>query len=181
MKLRRNEYCPIHRSVFCCRREQIRKERRVRLGVQCIEDPHHPRGFRDLRSPAEMRKLLNHKVVEQDRICAICHEEFTDYNDIVPDHKNPKGMGEHGEITIQTTSGQPMGGVTGTRGQPGWLTDGPSVGPLSRPHVKSDYSGWLCASWMLVLTFRRLQGGTQLRLAHAGQPGNRQGVQQNTE
>ena len=26
-------------------------------------------------------------------ICAICHEEFTDYNDIVPDHKNPKGMG----------------------------------------------------------------------------------------
>jgi hypothetical protein len=46
MKLRRNEFCPIHRSVFCCGRERIRKERRVRLGVQRIEDPHHPRGQR---------------------------------------------------------------------------------------------------------------------------------------
>jgi len=41
-----------------------------------------------------MRKLLNRKIVEQDRICPICHEEFIDYNDIVPDHKHPKGMGE---------------------------------------------------------------------------------------
>ena len=40
-----------------------------------------------------MRKLLNRKIVEQDRKCAICHEEFTDYNDIVPDHRDPKGMG----------------------------------------------------------------------------------------
>jgi hypothetical protein len=40
-----------------------------------------------------MRKLLNRKIVEQDRTCAICHEEFTDYNDIVPDHRDPKGMG----------------------------------------------------------------------------------------
>ena len=63
------------------------------MGVQRIEDPHHPRGYRELRSPAEMRKLLNRKIVEQNRICAICHEEFTDYNDIVPDHKEPKGMG----------------------------------------------------------------------------------------
>jgi hypothetical protein len=31
-----------------------------------------------------MRKLLNRKIVEQDRKCAICHEDFTDYNDIVP-------------------------------------------------------------------------------------------------
>lgn len=42
MKLRRNEYCPIHRSLFCCGREQARKERRFQLGVQRIEDPHHP-------------------------------------------------------------------------------------------------------------------------------------------
>jgi hypothetical protein len=40
-----------------------------------------------------MRKLLNRKIVEQDRKCAICHEEFADYNDIVPDHRDPKGMG----------------------------------------------------------------------------------------
>jgi hypothetical protein len=40
-----------------------------------------------------MRKILDRKIVEQNRMCAICHIEFTDYNDIVPDHKNPKGMG----------------------------------------------------------------------------------------
>jgi hypothetical protein len=94
MRLRRNEYCPIHRSRLCCGREQIRKERLVvRMGVQRVEDPHHPRGYRELRSPAEMRKLMNRKVVEQGGVCPICSEEFTDYNDIVPDHRNPKGMG----------------------------------------------------------------------------------------
>jgi hypothetical protein len=94
MRLRRNEYCPIHRSRFCCGREQIRKERRLmRLGVQRIEDQHHARGYRELRSAAEMRKLLKRKIVEQDKKCAICHEEFADYSDIVPDHRDPKGMG----------------------------------------------------------------------------------------
>jgi hypothetical protein len=63
------------------------------LGVQRIEDPHHPRGYRELRSNAEMRRLVNRKVVEQDRECALCHVKFTHYNDIVPDHINPRGMG----------------------------------------------------------------------------------------
>jgi len=89
MKLRRNEYCPIHRSLFCCGRDQARK----RLGVRRIEDPHHPRGYRELRSSAEMRRLLNRKIVQQDGKCAICHKEFTDYSEIVPDHREPKGMG----------------------------------------------------------------------------------------
>ena len=93
MRLRRNEYCPIHRSLFCCGRELARKERRFQLGVQRIDDPHHPRGYRELRSPAEMRKLLKRKLFEQDAKCAICHETFTDYNEIVPDHIEPKGMG----------------------------------------------------------------------------------------
>ena len=43
MKLRRNQYCPIHRSLSCCGREPVQKGRGVRrLGVQRIEDPHHP-------------------------------------------------------------------------------------------------------------------------------------------
>ena len=62
-------------------------------GFARIADPHHPRGYRELRSPGEMRRLLKRKVAEQKGICAICHEEFTDYNDIVPDHRDPKGMG----------------------------------------------------------------------------------------
>jgi hypothetical protein len=57
-----------------------------------IEDPHHPTGYRELRSSAEMRKLMNRKIAEQGGMCAICHEEFTNYNDVVPDHKNPSGM-----------------------------------------------------------------------------------------
>jgi hypothetical protein len=89
MKLRRNERCPIHRSLFCCGREQFQNARTVRPGVQRIDDPHHPRGYRELRSPAEMRKLLNRKIIEQGRKCAICREEFTEYNDVVPDHKEP--------------------------------------------------------------------------------------------
>jgi len=93
MRLRANEVCPIHRSVSCCGRDRIAKPRLIRLGVQRVEDPHHPRGYRELRSPAEMRKLLNRKIREQAGICAICHQEFTDYNDVVPDHRNPKGMG----------------------------------------------------------------------------------------
>ena len=93
MRLRRNEYCPIHKSISCCGREQTPYVRRLQPGVRRIEDPHYPRGYRELRSPAEMRKLLNRKIVEQDRKCAICHKEFTDYNDVVPDHRNPKGMG----------------------------------------------------------------------------------------
>ena len=84
---------PIHYSRSCCGRKQTHKAHRLRLGVQRIEDPHHPRGYRELRSPSEMRKLLNRKVREQDRKCAICHEGFSDYSDIVPDHKHPKDIG----------------------------------------------------------------------------------------
>jgi hypothetical protein len=48
MRLRKNEVCPIHRSLYCCGRKQTQKERRLRLGAQRIEDPHHPRGYREL-------------------------------------------------------------------------------------------------------------------------------------
>jgi hypothetical protein len=61
--------------------------------VQRIEDPHHPRGYREIRSPAEMKKLLRRKIVEQRRKCGICGEPFTNIKDVVPDHKSPKGMG----------------------------------------------------------------------------------------
>jgi hypothetical protein len=93
MKLRHYEFCPIHRSLSCCGREQRRTIRRLRLGVQLIGDPHHPRGCRELRSPAEMRRLLNQKIAEQAGKCAICHEAFNEYSYIAPDHKYPRGMG----------------------------------------------------------------------------------------
>jgi hypothetical protein len=106
MKLRRNEFCPIHRSRFCCGRQQTRNERRLSLGVRRIEDEHHPRGYRELRSQAEMRRLLNRKITEQNGKCAICHKEFSDYSEIVPDHKHSKAM-----------SKLRIGGATQKRGQ----------------------------------------------------------------
>jgi len=94
MRLRRNQSCPIHRSLYCCGRETVPKMRSIKqMGVQRIDDPHHPRGYRELRSNGEMRKLLNRKIVAQNGRCGICEEAFTSYNDIVPDHINPKGMG----------------------------------------------------------------------------------------
>jgi hypothetical protein len=128
MRLRSNEVCPVHRSTSCCGREILPKPKLVRLGVQRVEDPHHPRGYRELRSPAEMRKLLNRKVRQQAGICAICQEEFTDYNDVVPDHRNPKEWAELGETTIQTISRQRIGGATKKRDQRGWASDGRSDG-----------------------------------------------------
>ena len=94
MRLRRKEYCPIHRSLFCCGRDTLPKVSKTsRFGVQRIEDPHHPRGYRELRSNAEMKKLVSRKIVEQGRECPLCEVKFTDYNDVVPDHINPRGMG----------------------------------------------------------------------------------------
>ena len=94
MRLRRNQLCPIHRSVSCCGREAISKERRQhQMGVRRIDDPQHPRGYRELRSNAEMRKLLDRKIVAQNGICGICKEKFTDCGDVVPDHISPRGMG----------------------------------------------------------------------------------------
>ena len=118
MKLRRNEFCPIHRSLFCCGREQARKERRFQLGVQRIEDPHHPRGYRELRSPAEMRKLLNRKIVEQDGKCAICHKQLSRITArSCPTTSSPKGWEGPGETTIRRTSKQSIGGAISKRGQ----------------------------------------------------------------
>jgi hypothetical protein len=52
-----------------------------------------------------MRKLLNRKIREQAGICAICHEDFTDCNDIVPDHKEPKGFEKrHGAMIPERQS-----------------------------------------------------------------------------
>src|SRR5260370_41782601 len=46
MKLRHNEYCPIHRSLSCCGRELTHRVRSLQPSVRRVEDPHHPRGIR---------------------------------------------------------------------------------------------------------------------------------------
>jgi len=63
------------------------------MGVRRIDDPQHPRGYREIRSNAEMRKLMDRKIVAQNGICPLCKIQFTNHDDIVPDHINPRGMG----------------------------------------------------------------------------------------
>jgi hypothetical protein len=94
MKLRCKEFCPIHRSLYCCGREPIQKGSSVRhLGVQRIEEQHHSRGYRELARRPRCGSCSTAKIVEQNRQCAICPVEFTSY-DIVPAHIDPRGMGE---------------------------------------------------------------------------------------
>jgi len=70
-----------------------------------------------------MRKLLNRKIVEPGRICAICHFEFTDYNEVVRDHKTPKGIGGtfYDDHPANTSH---IGGAIRTKDQRGWTSDG---------------------------------------------------------
>jgi hypothetical protein len=81
-------------------------------GMQRIEDPHHSRGYRELRSNTEIRRLDNRKIVEQNKTCGICHDLFTSYNDIVPDDINPKGMGGAWRDDHLTISEPFTGGAT---------------------------------------------------------------------
>lgn len=78
-------------------------------------------------------KRLPPKVAEQDRICAICHEEFTDYTDVVPDHRDPKGMGawrdDHPD-NIQATHWW----CNGEKAQPESPNDGRLV---SKPNIEN--------------------------------------------
>jgi hypothetical protein len=116
MKLRRNQYCPIHHSLSCCGRDPVPKGRGVRrLGVQRIEDSHHPRGYRELRSKAEMRKLLDRKIVEQNRQCAICQVAFTHYATSCLTTWIREGWEDRAETTIRRTFRQCTGGVTARR------------------------------------------------------------------
>ena len=116
MRLRRIQLCPIHRSQFCCGRETVPRERRQRqLGVRRIDDPYHPRGYREIRSDAEMRNLMDKKIVAQDGECRICNEKFTDYTDIVPDHINPRAWAEPGGTITRKTFRLFTGGATGRR------------------------------------------------------------------
>jgi len=73
VRLRRTQICPIRHSRFCCGREAIPRDRRIRqIGIRRIDDPQHPRGYRELRSNAEMRKLMNRKIALQHGKCALC-------------------------------------------------------------------------------------------------------------
>lgn len=116
MRLRRNQLCPIHRSLACCGRGAVFKGKPARqMGVRRIDDPQHPRGYREIRSNAELRKLMGRKIAVQNGICALRKGVFTDYGDIVPDHISPREWEELGGMIIPTISRLSIGGATERR------------------------------------------------------------------
>jgi hypothetical protein len=103
MKLKNKQLCPIHRRRDCCgRSEAVRfsqkkhsKWETVRPGVRRIRDEHsrHPDGYRYRLSKSEMEKVVLKNISLQHGLCSICDQPLTDMNDVVPDHKEPRGMG----------------------------------------------------------------------------------------
>ena len=47
------------------------------MGVRRIDDSQHPRGYREIRSNAEMRKLMDSKIAAQKSVCALCKGQFS--------------------------------------------------------------------------------------------------------
>ena len=98
-RLRKRELCPLHRSYYCpChgQTKKLREKSRPRvLAVERIMDPHHPRGYREKCSPAELRRRKNVLILKAEGhpACHLCGEEFTNYAEIELEHKEPKGMG----------------------------------------------------------------------------------------
>jgi hypothetical protein len=126
MSLRLNEFCPIHRSLSCCGRETLPKPRLVSLGVQRVEDPHHPRGYRELRSPAEMPKLLNRKVRNKLEYVRSATKSSPTTTTSFQTTGIRKEWNERGETIIRTIFKRRTGGVTEKKDQPEWMTDGRS-------------------------------------------------------
>jgi 5-methylcytosine-specific restriction endonuclease McrA len=99
MKLSRRQKCPIHQSYTClCHgepRAEVYKSKwiTVRPGVRKIRDEHSPTGWRWLLSKAERQKVILWNLNQNGCTCGICNEPITDMSDVVPDHREPKGMG----------------------------------------------------------------------------------------
>jgi hypothetical protein len=96
--------CPIHHRFDCCGRtpkKSLEKKKgwtKVGPGLYRIEDPTHPRGYRERRSDSAMRDLVDRKIVEQEQCCPSeemggCGKPFEDRRDVVPDHIDPRGAG----------------------------------------------------------------------------------------
>jgi len=101
-RLRKRELCPLHRSYFCCGRQsagtmrhpwKVRQNKPRRLSVERIEDPHHPRGYREICSLAEQRKRKHELLSQPDPHCFYCKRPFVLYDEVDLAHILPKGMG----------------------------------------------------------------------------------------
>jgi hypothetical protein len=93
-KLKSGERCPLHHSIWCsCHGQTVdRQPLRSSGPVRRVDDPHYPRGYRELCSPAELKRRKD-ILIRKDPSCIACGETFTEYAEIELAHKSGKGMG----------------------------------------------------------------------------------------
>lgn len=110
-RLRKYELCPLHHSRNCCGRESRPLRSSFRNSargdgndsrpqrssftppVQRIDDPHSPRGYREIRNDKAKRELKHRHLGEQRSICPLCLELIQEYRDAELCHKKSCGMG----------------------------------------------------------------------------------------
>lgn len=98
-QLRPGQLCPLHHSYYCCGRKPVPKSaaqhKRLQFmrGITIIQDPHHPRGFRERCSQAELNRRKDQMLRSGQTTCFYCGKDFEPYTDIVTAHKEPKAMG----------------------------------------------------------------------------------------
>jgi len=97
LKLKKNERCPIHRQYWCCGRDREQFARRSKhqsiRGVTRVDDPHHPRGYREKRNTPALREVTLAKLKEQGGICALCLKPIEDVREATGDHIEIRGLG----------------------------------------------------------------------------------------
>jgi hypothetical protein len=155
MRLRRNEYCPVHKSISCCGREHVPKPRTIRLGVQRIDDPHHPRGYRELRSASEIGSFSTSRLWSRIGSARSATKNSPTTTTSSPTTGIQKEWEERGETTIQTIFKQHTGGATEKKDQPEKMTDG-RRGTTFTPTIPSPRRFWAASTRPLDREYRVL-------------------------
>jgi hypothetical protein len=98
-QLRKGQLCPIHHSFYCCGRQQRerkppRKSEFVGPGIRRVADSAHPRGYREICSPAELTRRKHRLMASGKLICIYCGGNLREceYSDVALCHLEPKGM-----------------------------------------------------------------------------------------
>jgi hypothetical protein len=98
-RLRHSERCPLHKSYACvCKGEGPKRpptKPKFVHGVRRVDDPFHPRGYREICSPAELKRR-KHILMLSDPVCIYCGKNFLEdgshYNEVHLAHRESKGM-----------------------------------------------------------------------------------------
>jgi hypothetical protein len=124
MKLRRNQYSPIHRSLSCCGRDLVRKGTRIRrLGVQRIEDPHHPMGTANSAPKQRCGSPLIEKLSNRTGNAPSVRRRSPTITTLCPTTSIREAWEDRAETTIRRTFRQCTSGATVKRDPRGSIRD----------------------------------------------------------